>query len=484
MAGAGANLKLPRYKTVLLNSGGLLYSVWFCFALIFASRISQLVGITAALITVPLCCVAAAALVPLAYFIVNKNKSKFWGRYHFILAAAVLIMALCCATLWSAESGWAYGAKITAACISMLLLGVCAVLLTYVMYSVNARLGGEESKPGGFKTAFQTAGFIIGFGLTVLCLRGFALDGAGYLLSCLILAVGGALYFASVSYIPRFMRPLTRKVSLKGTFAAFFKRPTVQSSLSFISYFAANALTVISYGFISRLCSLHGFYSSTSIAVLSAAVAAGLISYVWGIKKRFTEYAAVTGGVGVAAAAAALAVLPLIVQLSTLDLQLCLAGLYALIGFGAGLTLSAATVKTDKLKDNYSVGVFICLKGMTLLCAMGLGIALSAALLHIDGFTVIIFACIVGALSIAAAAMLASARRLMLKGLKRRAESQNSKDGQSGSDVSADSDNQTEAGADALFAGVGDCSFDNSDNDGQSQDESHGSSDNSDGEGL
>lgn len=430
MENSAANLKLPRFKTVLLNSGGLLYSAWFCFALLFSARISTLIGRTAAVIATPCCTLLAAALVPLAYLAVNKTRSSFWGRYHCVLAATVLIMSLCCAALWNISETWVYGAKVAVSCLCMTALGLGAILLTYIMYSVNARLMGDENKSGLYKNSFQVGGFVIGFALTLLSFYGFSVGDTGYVLACLILAVGGALYFAGVSYIPRFMRPLTRKVTLSSTVKAFFKKPDAVSACSFIAYFLANALCVVFFAFIQPLSAQYGFAANTFVALLSCAVLSGLIAYFWGVRRRLGEYATLVGSILCVLSCLAFVLVSRLVALSLFQMQLTMAAVCAACGFGSGLMLSGCAVRTDKVfkSGKYTPGIFICLKGMVLLAAMGLGIAVCAVLLFIPDFKDIVFVSVLALLGVTAAVMSLIAKRLFVKRLENRLENRPEQD--------------------------------------------------------
>ena len=71
------NLKLTPVRSMLIGSSGLFKAVWIPFIVLLGVRLARTCGTVAAAVILGAGAVAAAAVIPLAYFIVKRTRGNF-----------------------------------------------------------------------------------------------------------------------------------------------------------------------------------------------------------------------------------------------------------------------------------------------------------------------------------------------------------------------------------------------------------------------
>lgn len=420
MEKTGANLKPSNIRLTLLSGGGLLFGVWLCFAYRYPLFLTESVGATASSLIMFFAAVIGAALLPIAYWTINRIRSRIWGRYHLSLAVLTLLASLCCALLWSGFE-YSYAARVVNACINLPLLVVFSASMAYIAYSINTRLFGREVKSSFFRGVAVFVGIALGVLLIFLPETGLGIESVGYGAACLILLGGLLVYFAGVGGLPRFVRPASKKVTLKAVGVDFLKRNSPRKIFAAVSYAAAVASAVIVVGFLPTIAAQMKGYGQT---VAAACGAVGFAAYAIAGRKASFSGAVVFGGsfmlVGTAVFTVWLRLTPLG---GGLDVWIAAIG-FVLFALGAGTGVAALKKEFEKSSADGFFGANYCLEIMLLALSSGTGAAVAAIASALKGAAAVLTSGIVcAALTAVAVAFALSSRRVRdVPGKERRQE--------------------------------------------------------------
>ncbi|MCI8612655.1 MAG: hypothetical protein HFE48_03015 [Clostridia bacterium] len=402
------NLKLTPVRSMLIGSSGLFKAVWIPFIVLLGVRLARTCGTVAAAVILGAGAVAAAAVIPLAYFIVKRTRGNFWGRYHFIFALDVLTVSLLCALLWGSGESDSLGAKTTAAavCFPLFCVGMCSI--HYISKAVSDRLTGEDVHTEKYRGVFDALSLIVGLAFCALPLTGLGEDGVGYVCGVSVLVLGLVFYFSTTSSLPRFVRPLAEKPTLKKTYREFFGRPSPKAGMSAAAFFFAAVGAVCALGYASDLARVQNFGPAVTVISCAAFAACAAAMFVMSGERSFSVAAS---AVGSALCTAVCIALTLVFRLASLShevgavIVLCA---FILLGAGFGLLLGSASVALRTYSGKKRSGIKYCSKMMLLVFAVGIGSALAAVLYGLPRGSDITFACIAGAAALTCTALVAA----------------------------------------------------------------------------
>ena len=376
---AGSGLKPSKFRTALLACGACFSGVVLGLSLNAVTHLGGLIGFGGALGVLLGSAMLSALAMPFIYFIVNRVGVGLWGRYHFLLALTVLVTAFCLAMSFAVGESWHRAAQYVVLCVCMPLALSGIMALEYIFFSVNVRLLGEKRCGFAVTCVEFVLGVLIGAAVSLMPFFGSGSDSVGYALGCLVLAVGCLFYFASVGYLPRFVRPLSVKVTFPLLKEMFLKKPSHKAVFSAVALFSVLAASGLMLGYLPQYVSgfLLAGYVTPVIALLSVLAATAAFA----LFRRFKAPSAVSiaGSCVAVLAMTAIAVLTLTLPLEGYVLSLVLGASLCVGGFGIGMSVSALTRCLKEATDGTAAGVKFCLGIMTVCFSLGVGAALAAA---------------------------------------------------------------------------------------------------------
>ena len=413
MENNGTSLKISEARTTLLSSGACLSGVLFSVALGCVGRFGELFGFGAAIGVLAGSGVVSVMLIPLVYYLLNRFKPSLWGRYHLPLAVITLASALTLALAFGVDVSRGTAAKVVTVCICLPLAETGLAAITYICYSVNVRLFGEERCGFKRRTAMCGVGFLLGVGISSLPLFGLDFTSVGYGLGCLVLAVGGVFYFSSVSVLPRFRRKLPTIATFQTIREGFLKKPTVKGLMLFFSVLAAVSAVSLILGFFGAFCEsfeLAGYVPLLSAAAMSVA---GTLFYALAYKKNLRFKCAVACGSSACIVVAALIPTIILAPLPSYLLSIIVGAVFTVAAALVGMVLGVASSSEKTLTARPAGGIRFCLRIALIILGLSLGLSLACVVSLVGGFVgTVLF------LSFAAALALASGVFAVIAGTK------------------------------------------------------------------
>lgn len=406
-----ANPKISPLHSSLSSSGGLFQAVWAGFAFFYGSRLASMIGLVGAVLVLALGGLVAAACVPLVYFTVNRTKSGFWGRYHFTLAVSVLIASILCAAMFGAESDSA-PARIATACFGVPLFGAAMAAIAYISFSINSRIASDDTRGGKARGIFNIAGLLLGVALCALPFTGMQADSVGYALASLIIVVGAAVYFSGADYLPRFVRPLSKKMTFAAVKEEFFKKPSKSTALSGTAYFLFAAVSLLCVGYMTTAMNFYELSPWVALICLALSVSLGAMCYVIVGRTGAAAAAVIAGGIISTVSPCALLFILRFASLSVLAASALTASAFALCGIGGGLALAGAKKSVSGFAGKYTSGAAFCLEFMLFTVATAAASAVAAALSRMSAAADIVFACVTGAAALAGLVLVTVAHKI------------------------------------------------------------------------
>lgn len=377
MDNTSASLRLSDTRTTLLCSGACLSGVLFSAALGCVDRFGELFGFGAAIAVLAGSGVVSVFLIPIVYYLLNRFKPTLWGRYHLPLVITALAAALTCALAFGVDSSKSTASKIVSVGICLPLTEVGLATISYICYSVNVRLLGEERCGFKRRAIMCGVGFLLGAAVSSLPLFGLDFTSVGYGLGCLILSVCGVFYFSSVGVLPRFRRKLPMTVTLKTIRCGFLKKPSEKGLWLFLSaLFAASAVSLVS-GFLHSFCSSLGLADYVPLLTVAAMSVSGTFFYALAYKKSLRPKAsAVCGAVSCALAVALLPVI-LLAPVPNYLMSLIIGAVFTIVAALIGMILGSVSASERTLASGAAGGIRFCKRIALIILGLSLGLSLA-----------------------------------------------------------------------------------------------------------
>lgn len=217
---------ISNHNKILLALGKLIITIVCVYAFLFIELISSYgVSLVITIVTVSAALLVAVFLMPLIYDRINGSISVSTGRYHFVVALSVVCLALFNVILFSLdfENSVAYPTVLFVA--SYIIVVISLLCLWYVFSSMRTRLITNRDKQ------FKHASFfarVFGSALFLVLLYfsqalSYDISDIAIIASILVLVMGMSVYFATCSYIPKFIRIQNKtKRNVKERYSRFY----------------------------------------------------------------------------------------------------------------------------------------------------------------------------------------------------------------------------------------------------------------------
>ena len=364
-------------RTAFLSSGACLSGVLFSVLFGSVNRFGELFGYGAAIGVFMGGGAIAVLLIPLVYYLLNRFRPSLWGRYHLPLVAAALLTSLLCVIAFGVDTSESTAPKIVAVAICLPLTEAGIATISYICYSVNVRLLGED-RCGFMRRAVMCGiGFLLCAGISALPLLGLNFASVGYGLGCLILVESGAFYFSSVSVLPRFRRKLPVVVTFKTIREGFMRKPRKKGLFLFLSALCIVSAVSLLIGFSDTFCSSFELASYVPLVTATAMAMAGTVFYALAFKKKFGHKATAVNGAIACAVTGALVPVTLFAPLPNYLLSIVIGGVFTVVAALAGMIFGSVSATEKSLELKTAGGIRFCMRIALLIFGLSAGLSLA-----------------------------------------------------------------------------------------------------------
>lgn len=386
MTSVSVKVNIPLKNKIFLSANRLSVIFLCVIAFLFYPYAQLIVRPWVIAIIVPVSFFAAAALMPLCRFAVNRVRSVILGRYHVSLVISALILSGSTAFLFnvSPDMGEAGAAAVLALLLLLSLIGF--MLYQYLCFGLERRLAAQDGlyrKIGRSVTTVAAVASCVLMLLLDLDLTGYSR--IGYIAAIVLLFSVVSVYFSTCKLIPRFIHEdLPQKRTIGQIYARYLKIgvPTRLKYLAAFCSFAAAA--IIASSLVYTVTTVYALEPYFVAAALGAACLVIAVSYFVGFRRmnpaHIKEYC-LAGAIAVTVAAVVLSVEVIATLPEAVSYVLLFLG-YVLAG--AGFSIFGVIYKRSFLaapdEKNMTPGIGFIARNAFGLLGLGFGILILAVI--------------------------------------------------------------------------------------------------------